>query len=252
MILYIIFTHFLKALKGTRRESLLNETGWSTLKARRNDHKLFMMYKIVNNLAPPYLSELRPDNVSSRSNRSLRANDNLIVPFARTERCKKSFYISSVNLWNSLSATIRSSRSIAIFKNSVTRLHKFVAPNPLYYIGDRLPAILHTRLRLSNSTLNYDLYLKNCVSSSFCACGFPKETTAHFFFDCDRYAVIRNTLVTSAASLLGAAWSGAGKGTRLKWLLCGIGNVSIDTNINLFLSVQKFIIDSGRFTRSSP
>jgi hypothetical protein len=55
-----------------------------------------------------------------------------------------------------------------------------------------------------------------------------------------------------SASLLGEAWSGAGKGTRLKWLLCGIGNVSIDTNINLFLSVQKFIIDSGRFTRSSP
>ena len=134
-----------------------------------------MMYKIVNNLAPPYLSELRPDNVSSRSNRSLRANDNLIVPFARTERYKKSFYISSVNLWNSLSATIRSSRSIAIFKNSVTRLHKCVVPNTLYYIGDRLPAILHTRLRLSNSTLNYDLYLKNCVSSSFCACGFPKK-----------------------------------------------------------------------------
>jgi hypothetical protein len=53
------------------------------------------------------------------------------------------------------------------------------------------------------------------------------------------------------ANLLGEAWSGAGKGTRLKWLLCGIGNASIDTNINLFLSVQKFIIDSSRFTRSS-
>jgi hypothetical protein len=75
------------ALKGTHRESLLNETAWSTLKARRNDHKLFMMYKIVNNLAPPYLSELHPENVSSRSNRSLRANDNL--NFARTERYKK-------------------------------------------------------------------------------------------------------------------------------------------------------------------
>jgi hypothetical protein len=59
-------------------------------------------------------------------------------------------------------------------------------------------------------------------------------------------------MLTSAVSLLGEAWSGAGKGTRLKWLLCGIGNASIDTNINLFLSVQKFIVDSGRFTRSSP
>ena len=140
-----------------------------------------MMYKIVNNLSPPYLSELRPDNVSSRSNRSLHANDNLIVPFARTERYKKSFYISSVNLWNSLSETIRSSRSIAIFKNSVTRLHKCVVPNPLYYIGDCLPAILHTRLRLSNSTLNYDLYLKMCFFLFLCM-WFSKRNYSSFLF----------------------------------------------------------------------
>jgi hypothetical protein len=45
------------ALKGAHMERLLNETACSTLKARRNDHKLFMMYKIVNNLAPLFLSE---------------------------------------------------------------------------------------------------------------------------------------------------------------------------------------------------
>ena len=85
------------ALKGT----------WITLKDRRNDRKLIMMYKIVNSLVPTYLSELFLENVSSRSNRSLRANDNLIVPFARTERYKKSFLISSANLLNSLPITIR-------------------------------------------------------------------------------------------------------------------------------------------------
>ena len=70
--------------------------------------KLIMMFKIVNSLVPTYLSELFLENVNSRSNRSLRANDNLIVPFAKTERYKKSFLISFANLWNSLPITIRS------------------------------------------------------------------------------------------------------------------------------------------------
>ena len=95
------------ALKGTHRDSFLKETAWVTLKDRRNDHKLIMMYKVVNSLVPTYLSELFLENVSSRSNRSLRANDNLIVPFARTARYKKSFLISSASLWNSLPITIR-------------------------------------------------------------------------------------------------------------------------------------------------
>ena len=118
-------------------------------------------------------------------------------------------------------------------------------------MGDWRPAILPTRLRLSNSTLNYDLYLKNCVLSSSCACGFPKETTAHFVFDCDRYAAIRNTLLTFAALLLSARWSSAARGTRLKWLLYGLPDVSFEINVNLFLNVQNFIVDSDRFPLGS-
>lgn len=72
------------ALKGTYRVNLLKETAWRTLKERRVDHKLFMMYKIVNDLVPSYLVELRPDNVNSRSSRNLRNHNDLIVPFART------------------------------------------------------------------------------------------------------------------------------------------------------------------------
>ena len=67
------------ALKGTHRESLLTETAWTTLKDRRSNHKLSMMYKIVMNLAPPYLTE----------------SDNLVVLYARIERFKKTFLISS-------------------------------------------------------------------------------------------------------------------------------------------------------------
>ena len=62
------------ALKGTNRANLLKDTAWVILKDRRSDHKLFMMFKIVYNLAPTYLLELCPEYVSSRTNYSLRAN----------------------------------------------------------------------------------------------------------------------------------------------------------------------------------
>jgi hypothetical protein len=36
------------------------------------------------------------------------------------------------------------------------------------------------------------------------------------FFDCDRYAAVRNTLLTFTAVLRGTRWLNAAKGTRLK------------------------------------
>ena len=119
-------------------------------------------------------------------------------------------------------------------------------PNPVFYTGERLSAVLHTCLRLCNSTLNHDLYLKNCVNSPSCSCGFPKETVVHFFFECDRYAVIRDILLTSAAHLISARWSNSSVGTRLKWLLLGLPDISFESNVILFFMVQNFI-DSGRF-----
>ena len=83
-------------------------------------------------------------------------------------------------------------------------------------------------------------------STSSCACGFPKETTAHFFFDWDRYAAIRDTLLTSSALLLGARWSSAARGTRIKWLLYGLPDVSFEINVNLFR--PKFYCWFGSFS----
>ena len=117
-----------------------------------------MIYKLINNLVPLYLSELCPKYVKSRTNYDLRANDHLIVPFFRTKRFKNSFLISSINLWNNLAESIRSSPSLDCFKNNVIKHFDASTCNPLYYVGDRLPDIFHTRFRLSNSTLNYDLF----------------------------------------------------------------------------------------------
>ena len=98
--------------------------------------------------------------------------------------------------------------------------------------GSFLTRCFHTRFRLSNSTLNYDLFLKKCVSSPSCACGYPNETTSHFFFDCNRYAAPRVKLLTSAALLLGSSWLNTSRKTRLIWLLNGnISNFSFIVNL---------------------
>jgi hypothetical protein len=124
------------AIKGTSRESLLKETAWLRLRSRRSDHKLFIMFKILNNLAPPYLLELRTEHtVRTKSAYTLRTHDDLCVPFARTERLQKSFAISSIKLWNSLPI-----------------------PNALFYIGNRYSSILHTRLRLFHCTLKIEYH----------------------------------------------------------------------------------------------
>ena len=143
-----------EALKGTQRKNLLKETAWFSLKERRNNHKLTMIYKLINNLVPLYLSELCPKYVKSRTNYDLRANDHLIVPFSQTKCFMDSFLISSINLWNNLPESVHSSPSLDCFKNNVTRHFDTSTCNPLYYVDDRLPAIFHTRFRLSNSMLN--------------------------------------------------------------------------------------------------
>ena len=195
-----------------------------------------MIYKLINNLVPLYLSELCPKYVKSITN-------HLIVPFSRIKRFKDSF----LNLWNNLPESVRSSPSLDCFKNNVIRHFDTSTCNPLYYVGDRLPAIFHTRFRLSNSTLNYDLFLRKCVSSPSCACGYPNETTSQFFFDCNRCAAPRVKLLTSAALLLGTSWLNASKKTRLIWLLNGNNSdFSFIVNKSLFTSVQRFIAESGR------
>ena len=53
------------AVKGTSHAKLYTESGFVTLKERRRRHKLLMYFKIVNGLAPNYVTEYLPPLVSS-------------------------------------------------------------------------------------------------------------------------------------------------------------------------------------------
>ena len=96
-----------------------------------------------------------------------------------------------------------------------------------------LQSIFHTRLRLNNGALYYDLSMKNCVDSPACTrCGADVEAgealsvvLPNFLI----YAALRTVLLTSASPLLGDRWSLASDKKKIKWLLNGNPNVDLQT-----------------------
>ena len=70
------------------RAALYFETGWDTLKTRREHKKLCLMYKMVNNTAPNYLCELLPSRVGENTMHSLRNTDDFTLPYCRLNLLK--------------------------------------------------------------------------------------------------------------------------------------------------------------------
>ena len=81
--------------------------------------KCILTYKVLNNLTPEYLNVFQyVSQVSSRITRQS-VNNLLFVPKAKTEYYRRSFVISSCNLWNlwnNMSDEMRESTSLEIFK----------------------------------------------------------------------------------------------------------------------------------------
>ena len=93
-----------------------NEYEWSN--ALFNDCQVkyltvVMVYKSLNNLAPPYLSNiLSPLSQSSHHVTRAVSNQDLAVRRHNTELFKQSFTYSSSSIWNSLDTKIKQSLSL--------------------------------------------------------------------------------------------------------------------------------------------
>jgi hypothetical protein len=77
------------------------------LKVRREVKNLTLFYKIYNNLAPEYLSDLKPPTVSETSNYYLRNSQNISQQANRLALLQQSFFPSTIKLWNTLDLNIR-------------------------------------------------------------------------------------------------------------------------------------------------
>jgi hypothetical protein len=121
---------------------LYDDLGWPSLSFRRQIHCLCLMYKIVNGNAPEYLKDLIParDLPGGRQNLRSCTNEEIKIPFARTESFNRSFLPFTLRLWNDLDLETRQILTLDSFKQALKE-PKDRMLSILYY-GKR-PSIQH-------------------------------------------------------------------------------------------------------------
>jgi len=224
---------------GTRLVSinkLYTETGWERLSERREQHRLVYFFKMSKGLTPQYLSNLVPINLRSIHDHNTRHS--AIIPPVRTRTSLYSNYFlpQTVRSWNLLPETVKNCTSLSSFKSHLRT--RFIKHPFHYYVGSRLGQIFHARLRMECSSLNSHLYQKNIVDSPSCVCG-SIETSEHFLFHCPRYNISRQRYINSLHLPIQL---------NLDILLLGSNELTAHLNSEIFLTVQKFILSSKRFT----
>ena len=135
-------------------ENLYRECGWVSLEERRKQQKLILMYKSVNGIVPPYISDIIPPLVRETTDYPLRNQNNIAVPFCRTEISRKSCIPSSITLWNALDEETRNSPSVSSFKYQLKNRQTNSKVPSFYLTGNRYFSVLHARLRNKCSNLN--------------------------------------------------------------------------------------------------
>jgi hypothetical protein len=113
-------------------------------------------------------------------------------------------------------------------------------PYTLYYLGERSVNVKHAQLRLKCSKLNAHLFLLHVTDSPQCACGHNIEDSEHYSLKCHMYMLFRRNMLTSIQNIVQI------DNLSTDILLHGSNNLDVATNRNIFESVHKYIIDTGR------
>ena len=71
-------------------QKLYDDISYETLEKPRHKHKLFLLYKMINKLAPNYLMQLLPPMVQQFSRYPLRNSEDFAIPVTRTATCSSS------------------------------------------------------------------------------------------------------------------------------------------------------------------
>ena len=89
-----------------------------------------MVFKIINDLAPSYLSDILENKIQPEAYTLRSSSANLKIPKVRTEMYKKGFAYTATELWNSLPETLKMEGSLARFKKQIKKC-KFSCENSL-------------------------------------------------------------------------------------------------------------------------
>ena len=225
--------------RGTSHQVLYMETQLETLQTRRLNHKLTLMYKIINKHTPAYLFNIIQPFMNTNNTYTFRNNRIFNVPLTRTNSYKNSFFSSTMNNWNALDDNIRNSMTISSFKNKLKKHSPITISETFINCVPRRLNVVLCQLRNQASDLNYDKFSDHLVEDCTCPCGANIENTEHFFFHCPHFNNIRHH-ITSIRNLLGY--------TNIHVLLNGVTVLSNQTNKTILSHVDSYIKESKRFS----
>ena len=125
--------------------------------------------------------------------------------------------------------------SISAFKRYLSKDDPIVPS--YYYLGDRIPQIIHCKLRLNMSDLQSDLFKRHISEEKTCMCGFRDENAKHYLLDCPLFDNVRSITLFNLPPLA----------RNCKTLLFGNITFSAEFNQYIVLTVHEFIQLTGRF-----
>ena len=115
---------------------------------------LMFFFKIIHNMVPSYLQEVKPD-VKKSSCYMLRTKNDFAEPHWRITKYQKYFLPFAISLWNGLDENTIKIINYESFKDT---LMANIIDNPLCYVGSRQEQIIMSKIRMGYSNLNGYLY----------------------------------------------------------------------------------------------
>ena len=106
---------------GMTYEQKCAEIGLETLDERRRTHDTLQTYKILNGIDRVDAAVFTTQINRARITRASANPKNLIVPYARLEVRKNSYFVRAPELWNRLNSNIKDAPSIKCFKHALKR-----------------------------------------------------------------------------------------------------------------------------------
>jgi hypothetical protein len=211
------------------------------------------MYKMQNNLAPPYLVQSCPPLVGEVSNYHLRNAGNITTPMGKKAGYFNSFMPSAIRAWNSLDENIRSRTSIDCFKYHLKK-KRGRKKNKLYPRFNGSWAVNHTRMRLGLSGLMAQRHDYNHVPRPTCEyCGARKDDAMHYLLQCRVYNQMRVNFLERVFEIYRLRNINLDMTRTIvqKQLVHSLlnGDPRLDTgeNVQLFEAVQSYIGATKRF-----
>jgi hypothetical protein len=174
------------------------------------------------------------------------------IPFKNIgNKFKTSFFPHHSELWNNLPKNIQSS-NLTDFK-TFTKIELKPQKYKHFSKGNKYSNSLLTRIRVGRSYLNQHKFSIGHADSPECLCHHREESPSHYFLDCFLYSPERQALFSLIEHYI-PNFSNFSKQRKLDIILMGIYIENEDfltTNISLTFAVQKFILQTKRFSEET-